>query len=120
MMKTLHVDWQLIMVNDMIMNKLNPEDKQYVIAHELAHVYLKHEQNPFNEKNKDFEQEADDLVRSWGFNPNINYLSNTKMAHRAKERKRLTLMTTRGWPTRRRSKRKSFDLQVRLPEVTLI
>ena len=87
MMKTLHVDWQLIMVNDMIMNKLNPEDKQYVIAHELAHVYLKHEQNPFNEKNKDFEQEADDLVRSWGFNPNINYLSNTKMAHRAKERK---------------------------------
>ena len=56
MMKTLHVDWQLIMVNDMIMNKLNPEDKQYVIAHELAHVYLKYEQNPFNEKNKDFEQ----------------------------------------------------------------
>jgi predicted SprT family Zn-dependent metalloprotease len=66
MMKTLHVDWQLIMVNDMIMNKLNPEDKQYVIAHELARVYLKHEHNPFNEKNKDFEQEADDLVRSWG------------------------------------------------------
>jgi Zn-dependent peptidase ImmA (M78 family) len=66
MMKTLHVDWQLIMVNDMIMNKLNPEDKQYVIAHELAHVYLKHEHNSFNEKNKDFEQEADDLVRSWG------------------------------------------------------
>jgi predicted SprT family Zn-dependent metalloprotease len=108
------------MVNDMIMNKSNPEDKQYVIAHELAHVYLKHEQNPFNEKNKDFEQEADDLVRSWGFNPNINYLSNTKMAHRAKERKRHDTNDDERLAKRRRSKRKSFDLQVRLPEVTLI
>jgi Zn-dependent protease with chaperone function len=31
------VNWQLIMINDMLMNKLNPEDKQAVIAHELAH-----------------------------------------------------------------------------------
>lgn len=71
----------------MLMNKLNPEDKQAVIAHELAHVYLEHDNTPFNEKKKDKEQEADDLIRSWGFKPNIN-LSNTKMAHRAKERKR--------------------------------
>jgi hypothetical protein len=108
------------MVNDMIMNKLNPEDKQYVIAHELAHVYLKHEQIPFNEKNKDFEQEADDLVRSWGSTPTSIISLTRRWLTEPRSANGMTLMTTRGWPTRRRSKRKSFDLQVRLPEVTLI
>jgi hypothetical protein len=62
------------MINDMLMNKLNPEDKHAIIAYELAHVYLKHGYDtPFNEKTKkDIEQEADDLIRSWGFNPNID------------------------------------------------
>jgi hypothetical protein len=63
------VNWQLIMINDMQMRKLNPEDKQAVIAHELAHVYLEHDNTPFNDK--DMEQGADDLIRSWGFKPNI-------------------------------------------------
>jgi predicted metal-dependent peptidase len=69
------VNWQLIMINDMVMNKLNPENKQTVIAHELAHVYLEHHNTPTNEKTKkkkDEEQEADNLIRSWGFNPKID------------------------------------------------
>jgi hypothetical protein len=86
------VNWQVIIINDMVMNELNSEEnKQSVIAHELAHVYLQH--SSFSEKkekkDKDKEQEANDLIRSWGFRPNIKPLLNTKkMAHRAKERKR--------------------------------
>jgi len=70
----LPVNWQLIMFNHMIMNKLNSEDKQAVIANEIAHVYLKHDYSgSFNEKTKkDSEQEADDLIRSWGFEPTVN------------------------------------------------
>jgi hypothetical protein len=82
------------MINDMLMNKLNPEDKQSVIAHELAHVYLKHDYaTVLNEKErKDMEQEADDLIRSWGFNPSIDIShlrpeSRRWLARRAKERK---------------------------------
>jgi hypothetical protein len=74
------VTWQLVIINDMTMNKLNPEDKQTVIAHELAHVYLEHDFSPSNEKGKDAEQEADDLIRTWGFNPNIDR-SNQYLKH---------------------------------------
>jgi hypothetical protein len=86
MMKTLHVDWQIVVINGILMDmhKLNLEDKQTVIAHELAHAYLKHDQDG---DDKDMEHEADDLIRSWGFKPSTN-ISNTKTAHGAKERKR--------------------------------
>ena len=57
------VNWQLITINDMKMNKLNPEDKQAVIAHELAHVYLEHDGIPSNEKTiEDMEQEANIIM----------------------------------------------------------
>jgi hypothetical protein len=57
------------MLNDMEMRKLrSKEDKESVIAHELAHVYLDHK--VFD--SKDIEQEADDLIKSWGFNPKID------------------------------------------------
>jgi predicted SprT family Zn-dependent metalloprotease len=70
------VNWQLIMINDMVMDKLSSEDKQSIIAHELAHVYLEHDGF---EKDKDIEQEANDLIRSWGFKPYIsNKHSDTK------------------------------------------
>lgn len=77
-----YLNWELVIINDMKMKKLNPEDKQAVIAHELAHVYLKHGSDPLNEKDRDFEQEADDLIRTWGFNPDIKPLKHTRMAYR--------------------------------------
>jgi Zn-dependent peptidase ImmA (M78 family) len=70
--------WQLVIINDMLMdkNKLNLEEKQIVIAHELAHVYLKHDTDTID---RDMEQEADDLIESWGFRPAyINLLDQKK------------------------------------------
>ena len=51
---------------------LPPESSEAVIAHELAHVLLDHEEiwlpNAHDEAERD-EREADDLIRSWGFEP---------------------------------------------------
>jgi hypothetical protein len=87
MLKTLHIDWQIVVINGILMDKhkLNLEQKQTVIAHEIAHAYLKHNQDGDDEK---MEQEADDLIQSWGFKPSTSNILNTKKVHRAKERKR--------------------------------
>jgi hypothetical protein len=88
------VNWQVIVINDRTMNKLNSEDKQAVVAHELAHVYLEHGVGgPSNDKktHKEMEQEANYLIRSWGFKPTIKPLKpetrNTTRRLRANERK---------------------------------
>lgn len=58
----------LIFINDMMMNRTDSEeDHQSVIAHELAHVYKEH---PLIGE-EDFEQKADELIGTWGFNPKI-------------------------------------------------
>lgn len=69
------VNWQVVMINDTTMSKLNPENKQAVIAHELAHIYLQHGDNTSHEKtHEDMEQEANQLIATWGFKPTIKPL----------------------------------------------
>jgi hypothetical protein len=78
MMKTLHVNWQIIVINGILMDmhKMNLEDRQAIIAHEIARAYLKHDQDGDDE---DMEREADDLIRSWGFKPYINRRSRIEL-----------------------------------------
>lgn len=60
------IDRHIILLNieKMNLDRLSTKEQQFVIAHEFAHVILGHEHS-----NKKEEQEANDLVLSWGFTP---------------------------------------------------
>jgi len=45
---------------------ISEETKRFTIAHELAHVYLKHELTTKEEQRED-EDEANKLAENWGF-----------------------------------------------------
>jgi Zn-dependent peptidase ImmA (M78 family) len=56
--------WNGIHIKGLI--KLKSSETEFTIAHEIAHAFLKHENNQ-NIKEKDNEKEADDLAIKWGF-----------------------------------------------------
>jgi len=61
-----HERWIIMLVEDQL-EKLSKQKKQYVVAHEFAHVYLKHDRIRENGKPTDMnEDEADEQVRKWG------------------------------------------------------